>query len=223
MKHLRNHLFSVTGVGVFLFLALATMPTNKNNNYNSNSNHRAEPPANTTLFRNNKTGLSGDLEENYVDFSLSYPNEWKLDTSAGRGSSPNFMKVQRLTSDEITIEQFAVGYFTGQRELMQTLAGRLNDQFSSQFPNYKKVSEGTTHVGQYDGYEIRFTGRTRTSKGAPLDVYGRVVLLPGDSGRKGATLLMMATSESTDVHGPEDVGEKGELPIILNSFRFGRD
>jgi hypothetical protein len=133
------------------------------------------------------------------------------------------MKVQRLTSDEVTIEQFAVGYFTGQRELMETLAGRLNDQFSSQFPGYKKVSEGTTRVGQYDGYEFRFTGRTRTSAGAPLDVYGRVILLPGDSGRKGATLLMMATSESTDVHGPEEVGEKGELPIILNSFRFGSD
>ena len=223
MKHLRNHLFSVAGVGVFLFLALATMPTNKNDNHNSNSNHRPEPPANTTLFKNNKTGLSGDLEENYVDFSLSYPNDWKLDTEAGRGSSPNFMKVQRLTSDEITIEQFAVGYFTGQKELMETLAHRLNDQFATQFPNYKKVSEGTTRVGQYEGYEFRFTGRTRTSKGAPLDVYGRVILLPGDSGRKGATLLMMATSESTDVHGPEEVGEKGELPILLNSFRFGSD
>jgi hypothetical protein len=106
---------------------------------------------------------------------------------------------------------------------MTVLAQRLNDQFSNQFPNYRKISEGATHIGPYDGYEFRFSGRTKTSAGAPLDVYGRTVLIPGDTGRKGATLLMMATSESRDVHGPEEVGEKGELPIILNSFRFGRD
>jgi len=221
MKHLRNHLFSVAGVVGFLFLALATAPSNKNGN--DNSNRRPAPPANTSTFTNSKTGLSAELERNYVDFSVSYPNSWKLDTTAGRGSSPNFMKVQRLTPSEVTVEQLAVGYFSGQRELMETLAAQLNNQFANQFPNYRKVSEGKTKIGPYDGYEIRFTGSTKTGAGDPLDVYGRVVLLAGDSDRKGATLLMMATSESADVHGPDDVGEKGELPILLNSFRFGRD
>ena len=220
MKYFRNHLFSVAGVGIFLFLALATAPTNKNGN---NSNKPPAPPANTTKFTNSKTDLSEDLEKNYVDFSLSYPNSWRLDTTAGKGGSPNFMKVQSMTPKEVTIEQFAVGYFSGQRELMEALANKLNDQFSTQFPNYRKVSEGPSHVGPYDGYEFRFTGSTRTNAGTPLEVFGRVVLLPGESGRKGATLLMMATSESKDVHGPEDVGEKGELPIILNSFRFGNE
>ena len=218
MKYLRNHLFSVAGVGAFLFLALATMPTNKN----ENSPPPSPPPANTTTFTNSRTGLTGDLEKNYVDFTVSYPNSWKLDPAAGRGSSPNFMKVQSMTSSEVTIEQFAVGYFSGQSTLMPTLARRLSDQFSSQFPNYRKVSEGATSVRGYDGYEFRFTGRTRTSAGNPLDVYGRVILLAGAGDRKGATLLMMATSESEDVNGPDDVGEKGELPIILNSFKFGR-
>ena len=219
MTYLRNHLFSVAGLGAFLFLASATMPTNKNDN----SPPPSPPPANTTSFTNSRTGLTGDLEKNYVDFSVSYPNSWKLDPAAGRGSSPNFMKVQSMTSSEVTIEQFAVGYFTGQSALMPTLARRLSDQFSGQFPGYRKISEGSTKVGRYEGYEFRFTGRTRTTAGSPLDVYGRVILLPGEGDRKGATLLMMATSESKDVNGPEEVGEKGELPIILNSFRFGRD
>jgi hypothetical protein len=54
------------------------------------------------------------------------------------------------------------------------------------------------------------------------DIWGRVVLLPGTGARKGAILIMLASSTGLDVgvHGPEDVGEKGELPIILNSFRF---
>jgi hypothetical protein len=45
--------------------------------------------------------------------------------------------------------------------------------------------------------------------------------LPSDAGRKGAALVMLASSRSPDIHGPEDVGEKGELPAIVNSFRFG--
>ena len=53
------------------------------------------------------------------------------------------------------------------------------------------------------------------------DIWGRIVLLPGTGARKGATLLMLASSASSDVHGVEDLGEKGELPIILNSFRLG--
>jgi hypothetical protein len=219
MNHFRNHLFSIAGVGIFLLLAMATAPSNNNNN----SNNRPSPPANTTMFTNSSTGLTGDLAENYVDFTISYPNTWKLDPAAGRGSSPNFMKVQSLTSDGITIEQLAIGYFSGQRILMANLARKLSDQFEGQFPDYQKITEGTTQVGPYDGYEFRFTATTKTTAGAPLDIYGRAILLPGDANRKGATLLMMATSESQDVKSISDVGEKGELPILLNSFRFGKD
>ena len=39
----------------------------------------------------------------------------------------------------------------------------------------------------------------------------------------GATLIMLATSLAPEVSGVEDVGEKGEMPVILESFRFGKD
>jgi len=54
-----------------------------------------------------------------------------------------------------------------------------------------------------------------------VDIWGRVVLLPSEGTRKGAALVMLASSNSPDVHGPEDVGVRGELPTILNSFRIG--
>ncbi|HVS80189.1 MAG TPA: hypothetical protein VHE60_00475, partial [Pyrinomonadaceae bacterium] len=87
---------------------------------------------------------------------------------------------------------------------------------------YKKVSEGEIRIGSYDGYEFRFTSHTKAAAEGheDIDFWGRVVLLPGTGARKGATLVMIASSASQDVHGVEDVGEKGELPIILNSFRF---
>ena len=78
-------------------------------------------------------------------------------------------------------------------------------------------------MGPYDGYEFRFTSHNSETARGELDVWGRVVLLPGSTGRKGATLILLATSASDEVHGPADLGEKGELPTILNSFRFGGD
>jgi hypothetical protein len=208
--------FSVVGAGIFLFLAFATMPTNNNRNSNSR-----ESSANTTTYISSRAAFSGKLADNYVDFSFRYANSWKRDPKAGTAQSSNFVKVEKTTSDGTTIENFAVGYFSGQRALMEEAARELSDQFSRQFSEYSKFSEGKTQIGPYDGYEFRFTSKLGSGS-ASTDLFGRIVLLPGDTGRQGATLLMLATPVSGEILGPNDVGEKGELPIILKSFRFGQ-
>lgn len=208
MKHLKNHLFSVAGVGMFLLLALATMPTNNNNN---------RPPANpnTTKYTNSRSNFSGKLADNYVDFSFDYPTVWKRVTD-----SSNFVKVENKTAGGDTIENFAVGWVSGPSSMLPQFAQQLSDQSSKGFPEYKKVSEGEVKIGPYQGYEFRFSSHMTTASGE-ADIWGRIVLLPSEGSRKGAALIMLASSSSPDVHGPEDVGEKGELPAILNSFRFG--
>jgi hypothetical protein len=168
---------------------------------------------------NSKSGLTGNLEENYVDFSFDYPNSWKRDPESGKAGSPNFVSVQKLTSDQIIAENFAVGYCDGPLALMPQLAAQLNQQFSGQIPEYKKVSEGEVRVAGLDVYEFRFIGHG--SKPKEMDYYGRVLLLPSTAGRKGAGLIMLATSDSPDVRSIDDVGEKGGLATILKSFKFG--
>jgi hypothetical protein len=205
MKHLRNHLFSVAGVGAFLFLAFATAPDNRNGNNNRGSS------ANTSKYVNSRSSFSGKLADNYVDFSFDYPTSWKRITD-----SSNFAKFERQTSSGDTIENFAVGWVSAPRSALPELASQLSDQSSKNFPEYEKVSEGETTIGSYRGYEFRFKSHTTAG-----DIWGRIVLLPSESSRKGAAIVMLATSNSSDVHGPEDVGEKGELPMILNSFKFG--
>jgi hypothetical protein len=220
----KRTLVSLVGLGVFLLLAFGSeYSTNKNT---SNSNSSSGTPVRTTnkdatTYTNTKSGFSGKLEENYVDFSFDYPSSWKRDAAAGKGDSPNFVKVENQTSDEITLENFAVGYCTGPLSLMPKLAEQLSAQFESggSFPEYKKVSEGATKVAGLDAYEFRFSGHSKRAK--ELDIWGRAVLLPSAADRKGVVLIMLATSASPDVHSIDDVGEKGELPLILNSFKFG--
>ena len=224
---LKRNLVSLAGLSVFVFLALGSYPsTNSNQTTTNKSNSNtatATRGADTATYKNSSGHFTGALEENYVDFSFDYPSAWKRDPKAGKGDSPNFVKVEQATDDEITLENFAVGYYTGQRDVMPKVAAQLSEQFSSGFPEYKKVSEGPTKAGSYDGYEFRFTAHAKNTPKGDLDIWGRVILLPGGDNRKGAALIMLATSASDQVRSVEDVGEKGELPTVLSSFKFDKD
>jgi hypothetical protein len=223
---LKRNLLSFAGLSIFVFLALGSYPSTNSNqttNRSSNSTGTVTHSADISTYTNSSGHFSGTLAENYVDFSFDYPSAWKRDPKAGKGDSPNFVKVEQATDDEITLENFAVGYYTGQREAMPKLAEQLSEQFSSGFPEYQKVSEGPTKAGRYDGYEFRFTAHAKNTPKGDLDVWGRVVLLPGAANRKGAALIMLATSASDQVRSVEDVGEKGELPMVLSSFKFAKD
>jgi len=224
---LKRNLLSLAGLSVFVFLALGSYPSTNSNETTTNKSKSntgtATRGADTTTYKNSSERFTGALEENYVDFSFDYPRAWQRDPKAGKGGSPNFVKVEQATDDEITLENFAVGYYTGQRDAMPKVADQLSEQFSSGFPEYQKVSEGPTKAGRYDGYEFRFTAKAKNTPKGDLDIWGRVILLPGGDNRKGAALIMLATSASDQVRSVEDVGEKGELPTVLNSFKFDKD
>src|SRR6266850_5365562 len=226
-SQLKRNLLSLAGLGIFVLLALGSyVGTNKNENNSNSSKPGTGVTAHgsgMTTYNNSSGNFAGNLKENYVDFSFDYPRAWQRDPKAGKGDSPNFVKVEQATDDEITLENFAVGYYTGQRDVMPKVANQLSEQFSSGFPEYQKVSEGPTKAGRYDGYEFRFTAKAKNTPKGDLDIWGRVILLPGGDNRKGAALIMLATSASDQVRSVEDVGEKGELPTVLNSFKFDKD
>jgi hypothetical protein len=188
-----------------------------------NSNTPAPSQAsNTKQYVNSRQGRSGKLAENFVDFSFYYPDNWEIDDDP----APNFVRVERKMVDDdggnFTQENFAVGWVSAtgtalDKQLMPKLASQFNTQFAAQFPNYKKVSEGETRIGPYDGYEFRFTAEKND-----VNFWGRVAMLPPPSGQtKGVALVMIASDRAPELTGVEEVGEKGELPVILESFRFG--
>jgi len=184
------------------------------------------PPPNAEQFVNSRTNLDGKLLENYVDFSFYYPNTWQKDPSAGGRGASNFAKVERRLPPDFTQENFAVGWYSAtgtSTELFKNLAENLSKQLSTGFPEYRKVSEGPTRVGVYDGYEFRFESMSRDTAKGDVKIWGRVVFLPPPSGGStGVTLLMLTTSLAPELTSVDDVGVKGELPMVLESFRFGK-
>jgi hypothetical protein len=188
--------------------------------------------ADTKTFVNSRDALTGKLAEHYSDFSFDYPDSWELKESAKPGGS-NFVKVERSLdgAGDFTLENFAVGWYTstgtmaGDAPLFPQLVRQLSAQFAPGFPGYKKVSEGRTRVGKYDGYEFRFTAKAEDTPKGDLELYGRAVLIPSGSAtqRNGVALIMLATSLAPEIGGPQDVGVRGELPVVLDSFRLGAD
>ena len=187
------------------------------------------PPAGAVHFVNSKQNLSGKLADNYVDFSFYYPQGWQRDPTAGVPGATNFAKVERRIPPDFTQENFAVGSYSSagsaeaDRMVFHSLAENLSSQFKKSFPEYRKISEGETKAGVYDGYEFRFESMSRDTEKGDIKVWGRVIFVPPTDGSKnGVTLLMLATSLAPELKRVDDVGVKGELPMLLESFRFGK-
>ena len=189
------------------------------------------PPADAVQFVNSSDNLDGKLKEHYVDFSFYYPNSWQKDASAGVPGASNFAKVERRLPPDFTQENFAVGWYSsagseeGDRAVFHSLAENLSSQFAKNpnFSEYRKVSEGPTKTAAYDGYEFRFETVSRNTDKGDIRIWGRVIFLPPvDGGKNGVTLLMLATSLAPELKSVNDVGVKGELPMMLESFRFGK-
>jgi hypothetical protein len=187
------------------------------------------PPADAVQFVNSNANLDGKLAEHYSDFSFYYPKTWQKDPKAGTHGASNFAKVERRLPPDFTQENFAVGWYssTGSAEsdrvVFPTLAENLSNQFAKSFTEYKKVSEGPTKAGVYDGYEFRFESASRKTEHGDIKIWGRVIFVPpADGGTNGVTLLMLTTSLAPELHSVDDVGVRGELPMMLESFRFGK-
>jgi hypothetical protein len=189
-----------------------------------------QPPPDSTEFVNSNAKLDGKLAEHYFDFSFYYPKSWTSDPKAGVAGATNFVKVQRALSPTLIQENFAVGWYTstgtfvGDLESYQRRVEELSQSLAKNVPEYKKVSEGPTKVNSMEAYEFRWEGVSKGTERGDLKLWGRIIFLPtgkeGDTA--GATLSMLCTSLAPELSSWEDVGVRGETPVILDSFRFGK-
>jgi hypothetical protein len=188
------------------------------------------PPAGTVQFVNSNDKLDGKLADHYIDFSFYYPEKWARDPKAGVAGATNFVKVDRMLPPNFTQENFAVGWYTSTGTFVSDLPSypdrvtEISNSLAKIIPDYKKVSEGPTKVNSMDAYEFRWEGLSKGTDRGDLNLWGRVIFLPtgkeGDT--TGATLSMLCTNLAGELSSVEDVGTKGEAPVILDSFRFGK-
>lgn len=203
---------------------------NANTAANSNSSTSTfEAPPNSLKFTNSRAKLDGKLAEHYADFAFYYPRLWTLDSKSGVPGASNFVKVDRIVPPEFTQESFAVGWYDSRgtiesdRSSFPNLVNLFSTNLARSFPNFEKVSEGDTEINAHKGYEFRFKSLAEGTDRGDVTVWGRVVFLPPEmeGSKNGLVLLMFSTSVAADLNGVEDVGKKGELTMIMDTFRLG--
>jgi hypothetical protein len=188
------------------------------------------PPPGTVQFVNSKDKLDGVLADHYFDFSFYYPKNWLSVPKAGASGATNFVLVERRIPPDFTQENFLVrwypstGTFVGDLSSFPQKVDDFSKSLAKSLPEYEKVSEGPTKVNSMDAYEFRWKGLSKGTEKGDLQLWGRVIFLPtgkeGDS--TGAILSMFTTSLAPELSSVEDVGTRGEAPVILDSFRFGK-
>ena len=118
----------------------------------------------------------------------------------------------------------STGTFVGDLPSYPQRAEEYSNSLAKRIPEYKKISEGPTKVNSMEGYEFRWEGLSKGTDRGDLKLWGRVIFLPtgteGDT--TGATLTMLTTSLAGELSSVQDVGTRGEMPVILDSFRFGK-
>lgn len=188
----------------------------------------AQPPAVTertdlAQYVNTREGRTGNLAENYVDFSFRYPKTWTVKTEDP--DNINYVTVERSV-DGRTYENLNVGYFSPapteeqNQELYRQVLAQIEGQFSQQFRDFRRVSDGPTKVGSYDAYNALYDGWAEVN-GQRVNVYIRAIFIPRPEGGKGVSMMMIGTSLNPALTEAGDLGTKGELPIALETFKFG--
>jgi hypothetical protein len=167
----------------------------------------------TRIWINERSRLSGDRLANFVPFTFEYPADWRI-LEDGTGQSPNFVKVETLTADQVTIENFAVGWYSGVSA--DRIIDMLEPQFSQAFPNYQRLFADSHRVDGILSPGFTFQATAETPRG-PMTFWGRAMAVPvAETG--GLILVMFAGEGAPGVESAADVGEVGNLAAILDSF-----
>lgn len=180
------------------------------------------PPTGSEYFQNTRENLDQELAKYYRGFSFYYPKDWVKTQGA-----KNFADVARRNENGIPVEQLLVTYydskgtFKADREKFPALIKESNKKLAEMLPDYRFVSESEKIInGGWKVYEMKFEGTAVTKNGESVKIFGRRLFMPAmrQGIKSGFVITMLATSLSPNVQNVDEVGEKGELKTVLDTF-----
>jgi hypothetical protein len=176
-----------------------------------------------------ETARSMALRDAYVDFSFDYPAGWSVTPQPLDGTAQNYVRVAAPMVDGYEPYAFLVGYASAtgnaarDRASLPAATLDLAARFGAGLRDYRIVSSGPGRLAGYDSQGWRFTANGPGAQGEPpVQIYGRGDLILPPGAARGVVLVTLATSRAADVHEAAEVGERGTLRAILDSFRLAR-
>lgn len=178
----------------------------------------AHATAELDTFVNSREGLPEKKRNHFVDFSFAYPASWQIEEDGSLRASPNFVKLGHRTDDDFTLENFAVSWYS-EMEPEEALE-KHERRASSVLENYERLGDVTATIDGRPVSGVSFGSLVPDTNRGPTRFWGRFYVVPTDT-TSGILLVMFASELHPEIDGPEDVGARGSLPIVLRSFELG--
>ena len=225
--------YKIIAITFVIFVTFSTIfgqqSTNENNQLTSATRTRLKK------FVNKRENLNEELTRKFVQFSFDYPESWRVSPDAGTVKATDFVNLHRVGANApehpeyISISTFEADCTSLDDkkmtdDLTKAFTQLVETVYSKVFSEVKVLPSKRTAVGNYDAFEIPFQGFSNIESAEKVPVWGRIVVVPGvvkrDSSTYGVTMVMFATPYAPEIKSHSDVGVKGELPVILKSFRL---
>lgn len=182
---------------------------------------KVERRADFERFVNTREALKGNLAKNFLAFEIQYPQEWSM-----AASETNYLDVARRDAEGRPVEQIIItryksrGVMRLDQQAFPELVGKSNSDLEKILgESYKILGEGETTIqnGRWKAHEVRFQGVLPDSR---LKFYARRLWIPVQvpSVQDGFVITLLATELAGDVKSVADVGTKGELAAVLDTF-----
>ncbi|MEZ5344506.1 MAG: serine/threonine-protein kinase [Pyrinomonadaceae bacterium] len=184
-------------------------------------------PPNTLFFENTKQNLSPNLVKHFRGFSLFYPKTWEKNNSES-----TFLDISKKAKNDLPKEQMLIthydskGTYSEDKESFDVLVESSNKVLENLLPEYSVVSQGKISINNgWQAYEVKFKAKGETASGKEFEVWGRRIWMPAarPGVKDGFVITMLATSLSERVESLDDVGVKGDLGDILETFEPSRE
>ena len=188
-------------------------------------NPAATPPVSNYHYVNSQAffGENPTLARYFVPFSFDYPATWRTDPTAGRTpTSELFVRLKHFDASGKWVEEVDVAptpstgdAMADQQRLPQVMQA-LDAQFAT-VPGYRRIDEGQTTFGGSQALQLRYSLTDQAGR----TIFCRSIELLGFAGTNGVRVDICAASPGSAVQSIDDLGVKGDLPIIVNSFKLG--
>ena len=187
-------------------------------------------PENYLRFQNSRDKVKGDLTKHFLGFDIFYPQDWTKAEAPTADTATNFLDVKR-SANGFPIEQILITHYESRGTMTLDIPTfpKLVEKSNADLKlkknlgdNYKVISKGTATIqnGRWKVYEVKFQSWGLNEKGDKITIWGRRLWLPVQRAgeQNGFVITLLASSLSDKVKSVNDVGTKGELADILESF-----
>jgi len=177
----------------------------------------------TEIFVSKRDAIPASLKDHFIPFAFHYPDAFTAvpDESA-------YIKIEKREGTT-SVAGFAVTHIsipspkaegaTFYPAMMKEMSQRLGAKVSG----YEELSQSSASFKSphpyYDGWDMHWLSHDDAAPGN-VDFYGRVLFLRESKGSPGVMITMIARASDPAITGAMDVGERGDLALILQSFRL---